>query len=126
MIVRKRKFGRVLVLLAVFAIATLLWLRRYGGRLEQAETNPDKSFRAEVRISTSLGATDADAFIVKLYSTFHPLGDGVFTALNYGGKVRVAWQDPTHLVVHLQHPDQLQIYGKSERWNDVFISYQND
>jgi hypothetical protein len=123
---RKRNFGRAALLLAVLAVATLIWLRRYGGKLEQVEINSNKSARAEVRLSTSLGATDTDCIIVKLYSTFHPLGDGVFTALTYGGNVLIAWQDSTHLIVHLQCPDQLQVYGKSERWNGISISYETD
>ena len=121
-----KKIGKRLLIALVVLGGIALWLRRFGGHLEQKAVSPGASTVAEVRLNTIAVATDADIVSVKLYPSILHFGDSVFDASTYGGGVRVAWQDKSHLVVHVEHPDQLEIHRQMTDWKGITITYQNE
>src|SRR5690242_11316156 len=113
-----------LIVLAIFVL--LIWVRRFGGHLEQSAQLKGSPVFAEVRVDSFAAATDANSISVYLYRNHLSFGDVVFDAATYGGDVTVTWKDPTHLDVHLKRPQQLEVRRKAADWNDVKISYVLD
>lgn len=120
--VRKLAKGVLIVLLVLGGMA--LWLRRFGGHLEQKAVNPVSSTVAEVRLNTLASGTDADVVSVRLYPSLYHLGDTIFDASTYGGGVRISWRDKSHLIVHIERPEQIEIHRQLNTWKDIRIIYQ--
>lgn len=118
----RKLFFVVLLILGGFFI----WLRRFGGRLEQKAINPKSSAVAEVRLNMLAAATDTDTIFVKLYPNMMHFGDVVFQASTYGGGVHITWQDRSHLLICLEHPNRLVIYRKLKNWKGIVIVYQSE
>src|SRR5260370_977314 len=94
----------------------LLWLRRFGGHLEQKAIAPTGSVIAEVRLNTLAAATDANVVSVRLYPSIMHFGDTVFDASTYGGDVSIVWQDQSHLHIRVKHADQFEIHRQLRNW----------
>lgn len=120
------RIGKLFLFTVFFLGVILLWLRRFGAHLEQKAVAPDRSTVAEVRLNTIAAATDASVVSVRLYPSILHFGDTVFEAATYGGRVRITWQDRSHLLIHVLRPKQLAIYFQRQRWRGVTITYEDE
>jgi|HubBroStandDraft_2_1064218.scaffolds.fasta_scaffold110505_3 hypothetical protein len=121
-----KKSLQILVVCILLLAGGLVWLRRFGGHLEQKAAAPSGSIIAEVRLNTLAAATDANVVSVRLYPSVMRFGDNVFDASTYGGDVSVMWQDQSHLRIRVKHPDQLEIHRQLKNWKGVTIIYENE
>lgn len=121
-----KKVGRVISVVVIAFVLFWFWIQRFGGRLEQTLSSPDSNFHAEVRLTNYAAATDASTVTITLYPRYRYFGGSVFGAATYGGDVRVKWIDQSHLLVHIEHHDQLEIQWQLKKWKGVTIIYENE
>jgi hypothetical protein len=121
-----KKWAFVVGAVIAFVLVTLFWLRRFGGTVQQQTSNQDRSAAAEVRLSHTPSALDADIVFVILRSNEWEIGDRIFEASTYGGEVHVIWQDPDHLVIYQKRPEQLLVLRQEHSWNKVAILYKSE
>lgn len=128
-----RRHSRLLLALAALvalgAVALMLYGRAFGGNTIQRLSSPDRSAIAEVSSTGAAGATDTDYLSVMLRTRLNPLRRGVFGGLDYGAKLRLSWLGNRDLLITCENcarlgSGQLSPKDMECRWRDVNIHYE--
>ena len=102
----------------------VLYLRLFGGTVNQRVSSPDGRVVAQVR-TFDFSALDPYYTYVEVSARYNPLRHIVLGGPNYGAEIKLSWMDANNLIVTCVNCDQLSGYESGDRrWDGVTIHYQ--